>query len=280
MGGNVAALVAKANRASFDHVLTTLTCRGCGGQPYKLEIMREADRGLGSPPMQIIEAPMCGRYTFTKSVDEVRGLFGFANTPNLEPRYNIAPSQMVPAVAAIGDERKLGMMQWGLIPSWAKDTKIGFSNINARLDTIATKPAFRSAFKARHCLILADGFYEWEAEGKPKQPWRFTLPDGGAFAFAGIWEKWKNPAGDTITSCALITREPFREVAPVHNRSPVILAPEAYADWLNCNHSNDSGDIGVKDYSGPLRAYKVSPALNNAKNNDHPGLIEPMDVRP
>jgi len=283
IGGNVAKLIAQAGRVSFQHLLTTLTCGGCGGSPNTISVVRECDRGLRDAPKQTFEAPMCGRYTFTKSVDEIRSLFGFHNSPNLEPRYNIAPSQMAPAIAMVDDAPKLGMLKWGLIPSWAKDAKIGFSNINARVETVAEKPAFRSAFKVRHCLILADGFYEWEPEGKPKQPWRFTLPDGRAFAFAGLWEKWKDPAGETITSFTIITREPYRDVAPVHNRSPIILEPEAYVDWLTCQTTEPTSYLGVKQYEGPLRAYKVSPAVNNAKNNDHPGLIEPLkesiDVR-
>ena len=167
-------------------------------------------------------------------------------------------------------------MRWGFIPAWAKDEHIGAGMVNARVETVATSKAYGMAFKKRHCLILADGFYEWEHldDGKIKQPWCFTMPDGSAFAFAGLWERWHSPSGDAVTSCTIITHEPYKAVVPIHNRSPIILAPEAYDDWLACR--NDGSRLGVPYYSGPLKRFRVNRAMGNAKNAE-PEHVAPID---
>lgn len=177
---------------------------------------------------------MCGRYTFTLiDPDELQETFELTEPPpaGLAPRYNIAPTQPV-AVIPNGETRKLELFRWGLIPSWAKDPKIGNSLINARAETVAEKPAFRAAFKRRRCLILADGFYEWKTEGKKKTPQYIQLSGGKPFAFAGLWEVWHAPDGSPLSTCTIITTEPNKLMAEIHDRMPVILPPSAYAAWL------------------------------------------------
>lgn len=183
---------------------------------------------------------MCGRFTLTVDPADLREAFDLAAPPpaDLAPRYNIAPTQ---AVAAIPNEapRHVELLQWGLIPSWAKDPKIGNSLINARGETVAEKPAFRAALKRRRCLILADGFYEWKREGAGREarktPMYIQMKDGRPFALAGLWEAWKpKEAGDDawVRTCTIITTAPNTLMASIHDRMPVILPPEAYAAWL------------------------------------------------
>ena len=146
------------------------------------------------------------------------------------------------------------MLHWGLIPSWAKDAAIGNRMINARADGVASKPSYRAAFKARRCLIAADGFYEWQKlDAKRKQPWYFRLKDDEPFAFAGLWESWKSPDGQTVESCTLITGEPNELVAPVHDRMPVILPPERYNVWLDAGCQAAPASIAARAISGQIR---------------------------
>ena len=164
---------------------------------------------------------MCGRYSITTPVEALSRLFRFTGPlPNLRPRYNVAPTQQVPIVRRARDNsaRELAQMRWGLIPFWAKDMSIGYKLINARAEGIDAKPSFREAFKrGRRCLIAADGFYEWEKKGTPKQPWRITLEDGEPFAFAGLWEHWeKAPGGVPVESCTIITTAANALVAKLH----------------------------------------------------------------
>ena len=177
---------------------------------------------------------MCGRFTLYASPEEVAALFGLDSAPELAPRYNIAPTQPVGIVrfAAEIARPEWALVLWGLIPSWSKDPGIGARMINARAETAADKPSFRAAFKRRRCLIPADGFYEWKREGRARQPFHFTLQDGGLFALAGLWEAWTSPDGSVIESCTILTTEANELVAAVHDRMPVILATEDYAEWL------------------------------------------------
>jgi putative SOS response-associated peptidase YedK len=179
---------------------------------------------------------MCGRFTFTADPDELKDAFGLSEPApaGLTPRYNVAPTQPV-AVVPNREPRKLDIFNWGLIPSWAKDPKIGNSLINARAETIAEKPAFRAAFKRRRCLVLADGFYEWKKTGAPKgpkTPMYIQLKDGRPFAFAGLWDVWQSADGSSLNSCTIITTTPNELLAEIHDRMPVILPPSAYATWL------------------------------------------------
>lgn len=177
------------------------------------------------------------------------------------PRYNIAPTQNVPAVRLADGKRQLVMLHWGLIPSWAKEAKLAYSTINARADSVATSPAFRSAFKKRRCLVLADGYYEWQKEGKSKLPWLYEMKDHQPFAFAGIWESWQPPGREALASCSIITTDANELAAQVHNRMPVILDPADYSDWL-------AGEELPLIPFPPERmtARPVSTHVNNARN--------------
>jgi putative SOS response-associated peptidase YedK len=221
---------------------------------------------------------MCGRYTLTLDPADLQDLFSLSEPPpaDLTPRYNIAPSQPV-AVVANHESRKLELFRWGLIPAWAKDPKIGNQMINARAETVAEKPAFRAAFKKRRCLILADGFYEWKRGATPKTPMYFQVEGGRPFAFAGLWETWASPDQALIHSCTIITTSANALVAPIHDRMPVILAPEAYSVWLS------PGELPAPEALGLLQPYApakmsvraVSPLVNNP-SHDSPECVRPM----
>ena len=176
---------------------------------------------------------MCGRFTLTVDPDELQDAFGLSEPApaQLTPRYNIAPTQPVAVVPNL-EPRKLDIFKWGLIPSWAKDPKIGNSLINARGETVAEKPAFRAAFKRRRCLIPADGFYEWKRTGKTKTPLYIQMKSGEPFALAGLWETWQAPDGSSVNTCTIITTEPNALMKDIHDRMPVILPPSAYDTWL------------------------------------------------
>lgn len=213
---------------------------------------------------------MCGRFTITSPEESVRAIFGYTSPPlNLRPSYNVAPTDSVPIVrnSAEGGGREMVQVRWGLIPFWAKDIKIGFSTINARVETVETSNTFREAFKRRRCLVVADGFYEWkklDAKGKEKQPYRITLKSGEPFGFAGLWENWGKGA-DRITSCTIITGPPNELVATIHDRMAVILPPEHWDAWLG----GAAGTEVLKPYSAELmRAYKVNRRVGNVRNND------------
>ena len=176
---------------------------------------------------------MCGRFTLTINPDQLQQQFGLSEPPpsQLVPRYNIAPTQAV-AVIANNSDRKLELFQWGLIPSWAKDPKIGSKMINARAETLAEKPSFRTALKRRRCLVVADGFYEWKKTGSGKTPMYIQLKDLRPFGFAGLWEAWQSPEDGLIKTCTIITTTPNALLAGIHDRMPVILPREAYDAWL------------------------------------------------
>ncbi len=213
---------------------------------------------------------MCGRYSLTSPVESVVRLFGLDQRPNLPPRYNIAPAQDVTVVWVQDGGRKLGHMRWGLVPSWAKDVKIGQRMINARAETVAEKPSFRSAFKHRRCLIPADGFYEWQARGTgPKQPYRIGRPDGAPFAFAGLWEAWHGGEGDELLTCTIITTEANRTLRDIHGRMPVILDERDFSAWLDAAGDGKSHDTVLAPAAEDLlAAYPVSARVNNVRNDD------------
>ena len=219
---------------------------------------------------------MCGRFTLKTDTKKLAEAFAEFEVPQeLPARYNIAPSQAV-AVVANNGEHKVEFFQWGLIPSWAKDPKIGNQMINARAETLGEKPAFKAAYKRRRCLVLADGFYEWrKEEGKTKTPMYAQLKSGEPFALAGLWEMWRS-AEDTILSCTIITTDPNELMAEIHNRMPVILPPEAYKLWLDpAERTPDQLNGLLKPYPAELMtAYPVSKLVNSPQN-DSPELIEP-----
>jgi len=222
---------------------------------------------------------MCGRFTLIAPGEAIADLFGLPETPELAPRYNIAPTQPVAAVRMNRDSgrRELTYFYWGLIPRWAKDPSIGARMINARSETAAEKPSFRSAMKYRRCLVPADGFYEWQKMNGRKQPLRIHMTDNRPFAIAGLWELWQSPDGSEIESCTLLTTEPNDLLRPIHNRMPVILAPQAFDLWLDpAVQTPDEIHSLLRPYpAGDLAYYPVSAHVNNARNED-PRCIEPI----
>lgn len=231
---------------------------------------------------------MCGRFTLTADPDTLRQVFTLGTASagalaELSPRYNVAPSQPV-AVAVADSEggRKLAFLKWGLIPSWAKDPKIGSRMINARAETLAEKPSFRTALKKRRCLILADGFYEWKREGKTKTPMYIQLKSGEPFAFAGLWEFWRPldsdaDAGAAIKSCAIITTTPNALMEKIHDRMPVILRPQAYDLWLTPGELPAEKTLPLlKPFAASqMKAITVSTLVNNTAN-DSPECVRPV----
>ena len=221
--------------------------------------------------------PMCGRYALTTDMDELQARFGFQSGPgDYRPRYNVAPGSQVLAVVNDFSPRRAESMRWGLIPSWAKDPKIGYRMINAVAETAADKPAFRAAFRRRRCLALADGFYEWRREGKARIPHYVTLKSGEPFAFAGLWETWQSPEGETVRSCSILTTGANGVMAPIHHRMPVILSRETEALWLD-PLTTDPAALAPLLAPAPEEALAVrivSGAVNSPRN-DGPECIAP-----
>ena len=217
---------------------------------------------------------MCGRYRLSrrKQILEEHFLGQFDELDDWNPHYNIAPTQHVPVIRQHPKEpvRMLSLLRWGLIPSWSKDSSGAARMINARSETVNTLPAFREAFKLRRCLIPADGFYEWKKNGTTKQPYCFEVNHGELLAFAGLWDRWKNPAGEWIRSCSILTTTPNAVTEKVHDRMPVILDPDNYDLWL---------DPGMRDVAvisellkpfdaNQMREYPVNTRINNVANDD------------
>ena len=229
---------------------------------------------------------MCGRFTQRLSWRELHELLDLIGPAlNLRPRYNVAPAQTIAAVRSGQDGRTLAMLRWGLIPAWAKEPNIGYKLINARSETAHEKPSFRAAFRARRCLIPADGFYEWAraAKGKAKQPWLFGMKDGAGLAFAGLWESWQVreglaltgsltelAPGDTLETCTILTTEANETVAPVHPRMPVILPAHAFDPWL-------AGEaVPLAPYpADAMTAHPVNTLVNKPANDDE-RCVEPV----
>jgi putative SOS response-associated peptidase YedK len=219
---------------------------------------------------------MCGRFTRTADVEEVAEEFGLERIESsLEPSYNIAPTQNVAAIVQ-DDQKRLVTMRWGLIPSWAKDEAIGAKLINARAETVSEKPSFRTPFKRRRCLIIADGFFEWQKIGGEKQPFYIHLKSGKPYAFAGLFDVWDSP-DESITSCTLITTEANELMQPIHERMPVILNREAADLWIATNQQEPKDLLDLlKPYPADLmEAYAVSKLVNSPRNNQ-PDCIEPL----
>ena len=216
---------------------------------------------------------MCGRFAFYSPGEAAAALFGAAAPADIEPRYNIAPTQYVAAIRNGADEqRELVMLRWGLVPTWAKDPSIGNRMINARAETVAEKPSYRNAFKHRRCLVLADGFYEWRREGDAKTPYFISLASGEPFALAGLWEQWTDKqSGESLQTTTLITAEANDFMAPLHHRMPVILEADTATEWLA--GSRDLLD-DVAAITPPLQAWPVDRRVNNARNQGEE-LIRP-----
>ena len=212
---------------------------------------------------------MCGRYKLSRRKQIIEEHFDtVSGEEDWSPRYNTAPTQPIPVIRQNAKEpvRELSLMRWGLIPSWAKDASGAAKMINARSETAATLPAFRDAMKSRRCLIPVDGFYEWMRTGKTKQPYCFEVNDGALFAFAGIWDRWKDPSGQWVKSCSILTTTPNAVTSPVHDRMPVILDPDSYDLWLDPGMSN-VGEVSnlLRPYDARLmRSYPVSARINHS----------------
>ncbi|HEY8429223.1 MAG TPA: SOS response-associated peptidase [Sandaracinaceae bacterium] len=229
---------------------------------------------------RILRLPMCARYTMTRvSAEELSEEFGLVavQEERLAPRYNIAPTEDAPIVVESKEgERRLRLARFGLVPHWAKGAKIGTRFLNARVETVAETPAFRDAFARHRCLVVADGFYEWHTEGKVKIPHWFHLPDRRLFAFAGLWAVWRDPEGKWVTSFAILTRPAEGPALAVHDRMPVVLAPEVYGAWLarDTKDARELMDVLAYHRAGELEEYVVSRAVNKAGQED-PSFIEP-----
>jgi putative SOS response-associated peptidase YedK len=224
---------------------------------------------------------MCGRYTLTLGLDALQTAFpGVKFQIDHAPRFNIAPSQMIPVIRNEADgSLRADLFKWGLIPSWSKDEAIGFRLINARAETLAEKPAFRGALKSRRCLIPADGFFEWvnvEA-ARNKLPIYFRLKSKAVFSFAGLWETWKSPKGEQVNSATIITTEPNALVGQFHARMPVILPPEMYMNWLapGVKSPDDLRSLLAPYPEVEMECYPVSP-LANSPRNDSPEIVVPL----
>ncbi len=222
---------------------------------------------------------MCGRFVLKHSPGELQARFRFAETRfRLQPRYNIAPSTDVAVVVAAADEpRLLRRMRWGLIPEWALDTRKLPLLFNARSDTLATKPAFRSAFATRRCLVPASGYYEWQKVGTGKQPWFIASSDGRPLAFAAIWEQWRPPDAEPIETVAIVTTDAPAPLNAIHVRMPILLDESGEANWLT------PGPLGEREFAclrtrspgGSIEIRRVSTRVNRVQEDDA-GLVEPL----
>ena len=222
---------------------------------------------------------MCGRYSLTVTPDELYRLFGIDDKLNLQPRFNVAPTQAAPVVRKNGGEKNMDMLRWGLIPPWSKDASIASKLINARGETVAEKPSFRSAYESRRCLVPVDGFYEWRTEGGKKQPFRIGFREGKPFAFAGLWESWTVPeglkdTGDTVETFTIVTTNANPKLVPIHHRMPVIVDPTDYELWLE--GGSDEANAVIKPFSqDDMAFYRVSTRVNNVRNDDE-ACVEPL----
>ncbi len=238
---------------------------------------------------------MCGRFTLRTPASAIAEQFSLLEVPDLQPRFNIAPSQPVAAVrmeqgagrelalSLLPARRSLLFLHWGLVPSWADDPKIGNRMINARAETAAEKPSFRAAMRRRRCLIVADGFYEWKTVAKRRQPMYIRMRDGRPFGFAGLWESWEGADHSALESCTILTTSANDLVRAIHDRMPVIIAPEDYPQWLNpALQQADSVVPLLRPYPPEeMEAYPVSTRVNSPARDDESCLerIEGLEMR-
>jgi len=223
---------------------------------------------------------MCGRFTLTAGGPALADEFELADVPELAARYNIAPSQDVAVILREPSctTRVLRNMRWGLVPHWARDPAMGSRMINARAESAAEKPAYRTPFRQRRCLLPATGFFEWKRIGAGKQPMLLRRRDGRLFAFAGLWDRWHPKEGEPMESCTILTTEPNDLVVDVHDRMPVILPPEAYEPWLDpdLQEPADLQSLLIPYDASEMIVHPVSPWVN-ATAHDDPDCIEPVD---
>jgi len=220
---------------------------------------------------------MCGRYTLSTPGEMVAALLELETTPGLVPHYNIAPTQESAVVRLAGDRRSLLNLRWGLVPYWAAEPGIGNRLINARSETAAEKPAFRSSLRRRRCLVPADAFYEWRRTPTGKQPYLIGLATGGPFAFAGLWDRWVPHEGEAIESFTILTTRPNELTATIHDRMPVILPPRHHQLWLDPEEQRPALiEPVLRPFpSSEMTAFPVSAAVNKPAN-DTPECIVPL----
>jgi len=219
---------------------------------------------------------MCGRYTLTSDGEALVEAFGLNELARWSPRYNIAPSQPVPALLWKDGSREVAALHWGLVPAWARDRKMSSRLINARAETVAEKSSFRAALRKRRCLVLADGYYEWAKQGNTKQPYYICYESRRPFAFAGLWESWTQENGSAHFSCSIITCAANPELAQLHHRMPVILANSDHETWLN-DGSDATALTGLLKpaTSGTFTMFAVSTFVNSPAH-EGPDCIKPM----
>lgn len=219
---------------------------------------------------------MCGRFALSAPVDTIRRHFNIREEVDLPPRYNVAPGQQVAVVRFGNSGNELVTLKWGLVPFWAKDTKIAYKLINARAETMDEKPSFRNSFKKYRCLIPADGFYEWrEIPGrKIKQPYFIRMEEGGLFGLAGLWSTWEDKSsGEVIESCTIITTEPNTLLGEIHSRMPVILSPGQYESWLSPSADPKTLKKMCKPFAAKAMTLHPVSSLCNSPKNDTPECI-------
>lgn len=220
---------------------------------------------------------MCGRYTITVTLEELIAKYFIREQPVIKyvPRFNAAPMQSIPAVIHDGEQNRLGVLRWGLLPSWSKEDKNAARMINARSETLLEKASFKGLVATRRCVIPADGFYEWKTRGDGKQPMRITMRDGKLFSMAGLYDIWTAPDGTRISTCTIITTAANRLMEDIHDRMPVILGPEQEKQWLDRRSRDIPSLIKLLQPYDPeqMQAYPVSAAVGNVRN-DSPELIQ------
>jgi len=215
---------------------------------------------------------MCGRTALTASPEDLRESFGLDDTPELAPRYNVPPSQPMAVLRA--GQRKIELLRWGLVPWWAEHPAIGHRLSLARIETVATAPAFRDSLRKRRCLVIVDGFFEWRATGPTRQPHFIRRPDRSPFALAGLWDRWSSKDGEVIESCAILTQPARPPVDAVHGRMPLVLEKEAWERWLD-SRLDDVSSL-LHERAPELVAYPVSLRVNDPRHDD-PACLERIE---
>ena len=213
---------------------------------------------------------MCGRFTLTRSAAEVAEHFGLATAPPLTPRFNAAPTQRVLAVRAPSGAREAVELHWGLVPFWAKHAGDAAKHINARVETLSERPAFREAAERRRCLVPADGFYEWRGARGARQPHHIALPQGELFAFAGLWDRWRTPDGGALESLTIVTTAATPNIRALHERMPVLVDPPGYEAWLDTTARDVKAVLAnlPTTRGTKLSARRVSTRVNDVHNDD------------
>jgi len=214
---------------------------------------------------------MCGRFTLQTPEEQIRKAFNLQGSDQLgfNPCYNIAPSYDIPIIRDSDNGQALALAKWGLVPHWSKEPKTKYSTINARIETVAEKPTYRTPFKSKRCLIPADGFYEWTVVNGHKIPHYIRMQKGGVFAFAGIWDRWEGE-GETLDSCSIIVMPSNEVMKPIHERMPAIIAPAHYDLWLDSRITEKDEIMGYLNSapSSSLKFYPISPWVNSPKHDD------------